>query len=826
MRTLRTSSIVSIVHRLVPLFHIDPVAKLPIELVIEIFSYLDVKTLLTASRTSKAWRERAFDTSLWRQLFVEEGWGYNWSEVLDFEKRRFNKGEPQSRKLKTRLTDSDIGQPHPKKRVLPRLVGSHTTSSFGDVEPPWDEQHGAVEADLMSFTQTSQSTATEDSQAMEGLSFESYQSRPHSSERTTELVWSRQGLVLGANGFGYSMPDLNFVQNSLYSRLLNGALKLNWIYLFKQRRKLEENWENGKYTNFQLPHPSCPWEAHQEGVYAIQFSGKWLVSGSRDKTVRVWDLATQRLRGRPLLGHEKSVLCLQFDPSKEEDIIISGGSDKHILIWRFSTGEKLHSLIDAHDDSVLNLRFNKQYLVSCSKDKLIKVWNRHEINIESPHYPKVQPNMGVKYPPYIINPSSVPPAIRMVYEQEPLQPYSLLMTLDGHSAAVNAIQIDDNEIVSASGDRLIKTWDIHSGVCLKTVVGHQKGIACVQFDSRRIISGSNDQTVRIFDHATGAEVASLRGHRSLVRTVQADFRDPPDADEKLCQEVRAIEGQYYEALERGEVSDPDNSSASHARVSQSRRDGSRHPADVTVLGAKIPPGGGGGSWARIVSGSYDTAIIIWKKDHRGHWIIGQQLRFEEAIRALAEQELAFSRRQAIEASSAVHTPDTGASVPRTGTYRSMSLEPRPHSVASQLSRTPRPVLSPAQTQMQEAQAVQTRAQAYHQLPAPAQAQVRAQMQAQMQQQALTGTDLPQGAAAHGLNFNGLHGAPTPAMNTLMRRQMTSAQVLPPQAPTRVFKLQFDARKLICASHDHRIVGWDFACGDNELERASRFFMAP
>ncbi|KAK2816735.1 hypothetical protein FQN49_008034, partial [Arthroderma sp. PD_2] len=39
----------------------------------------------------------------------------------------------------------------------------------------------------------------------------------------------------------------------------------------------------------------------------------------------------------------------------------------------------------------------------------------------------------------------------------------------------------------------------------------------------------------------------------------------------------------------------------------------------------------------------------------------------------------------------------------------------------------------------------------------------------------------------------------------------------------IFKIQFDARNLVCASQDSRIIGWDFACGDKKLEEACRFF---
>jgi F-box and WD-40 domain protein 1/11 len=40
---------------------------------------------------------------------------------------------------------------------------------------------------------------------------------------------------------------------------------------------------------------------------------------------------------------------------------------------------------------------------------------------------------------------------------------------------------------------------------------------------------------------------------------------------------------------------------------------------------------------------------------------------------------------------------------------------------------------------------------------------------------------------------------------------------------RVFKLQFDARRIICCSQDPTIVGWDFANGDKDIIQASQFF---
>lgn len=72
------------------------------------------------------------------------------------------------------------------------------------------------------------------------------------------------------------------------------------------------------------------------------------------------------------------------------------------------------------------------------------------------------------------------------------------MTLTGHRAAVNSVQYRDGLIVSASGDRSIKIWDLATGQELRTILGHSRGIACIQFDGNLIVSGSSDQTIRVW----------------------------------------------------------------------------------------------------------------------------------------------------------------------------------------------------------------------------------------------------------------------------------------------------------------------------------------
>jgi F-box and WD-40 domain protein 1/11 len=912
LRSLRTSSIAGIVERLNPLLHIDPVLCLPPEVTFEIFSYLDPQALLIASTLSKSWRGRTLDSRLWRQLFSGEGWAANSKYVRAVEEERrtllWRSAERKSR-IRSSEDVEDAERKSPKKRVRERQLfgeGSaplmHTPGTHSPLQ--WAAQHGPVETD-------------------EDANMEDAPVKIEADMDADTPLPSPTPLDLSSNTESLDPP----IQSSL---ILNHRTNptINWQHLFKQKRRLEANWIAGKYRNFQLPHPSHPKEAHAECVYTIQYSASHLVSGSRDKTLRVWNLDTQRLLLPPLRGHSASVLCLQFDDRPDQDIIVSGGSDCHVIIWRFSTGKIIRKLEHAHQESVLNLRFDDRYLITCSKDKTIKVWNRHALLPSDDAYPNRGVASSARFPAYIVNIDNL--LETDLANMKPLREHSLLMTLEGHGAAVNAIQILGSQIVSASGDRHVKIWDVKTGLCLKTISGHAKGIACVQFDGRRIVSGSSDETVRIFDRVTGAEVACLKGHNNLVRTVQARFGDVPGSEEAEEQEARDIDRKYLSARLGGTLSTTPMT-REQRRV---RNAGGRDPKDIFAVGAKLPPGGGGSKWARIVSGSYDETVIIWKRGADGKWTPAHQLLQWEAVlraggqprftplqlqhpghvhhgvgtpqTALAQQQqmhammagvpphmtfqqwfaqfgnslsqqqlqqlhaqwvhqlnqLNQMQNQASQLAATASTATTaGAASTQTTTTATASSSSTPNTQTSanqqqasqpltqpqqqvllqQLQNLPGPAANttvpvpnipaqwlnnlphhPAGTgSVQAAQAnaaltnaaIQANQQHINQIPAQAAAaQAAHHAHGQGAHPVPAGAHLPVGNPAHGLAGN--HALAALAAANVGTNNGTNS---------RVFKLQFDSRRIICCSQDPTIVGWDFADGDQEIEDASRFF---
>ncbi len=71
---------------------------------------------------------------------------------------------------------------------------------------------------------------------------------------------------------------------------------------------------------------------HRSAVFAVAFSpdGKTVITGSQDKTARLWDAATGQPRGQPLT-HQGSVTAVAFSPDGKT--VITGSLDNTARLW-------------------------------------------------------------------------------------------------------------------------------------------------------------------------------------------------------------------------------------------------------------------------------------------------------------------------------------------------------------------------------------------------------------------------------------------------------------------------------------------------------------
>ncbi|XP_067135615.1 uncharacterized protein [Centruroides vittatus] len=107
-------------------------------------------------------------------------------------------------------------------------------------------------------------------------------------------------------------------------RLPNGGV--DWKQAFAERYRLQRNWLKG-YCHVRTFH------GHTQGVFCVQFDDTRIVSGSSDKTIKVWNIRTNSPWSvMTLVGHSGTVRCLHLEGNR----LVSGSSDCTIKVKLYS----------------------------------------------------------------------------------------------------------------------------------------------------------------------------------------------------------------------------------------------------------------------------------------------------------------------------------------------------------------------------------------------------------------------------------------------------------------------------------------------------------
>ncbi|BAY07542.1 NB-ARC domain-containing protein [Calothrix sp. NIES-2098] len=332
---------------------------------------------------------------------------------------------------------------------------------------------------------------------------------------------------------------------------------------------------------------------HSAWVKAVALTpdGKYVISGSADKTLKVWNWQTGELL-RTLTDHSNSVKAVALTPDNK--YVISGSDDNTLKVWNWQTGELLRTLTGhSYWVNTVALTPDGKYVISGSADNTLKVWNwqtGEQLCTLLGHTGRVNAVALTPDGKYVISASH-----DNTLKVWNWQTGELLRTLTGHSYLVNAVALtpDGKYVISGSGDSTLKVWNWHTGEEIRTLVGHFSYVNAVALapDSKYVISGSADNTLKVWNWHTGEEIRTLQDHSYWVNAAALT----PDS-----KYVISASSDYTLKVWNWQTGEQLRTLESHA---------------YSVNAVALTPDGN-----YVISGSWDNTLKVW------NWQTGEQLR--------------------------------------------------------------------------------------------------------------------------------------------------------------------------------------------------------
>ena len=256
-------------------------------------------------------------------------------------------------------------------------------------------------------------------------------------------------------------------------------------------------------------------------VNAVAFSpdGRAVLTGSEDKTARLWDSATGRPVGEPMT-HQNSVLAVAFSPDGRA--VLTGSEDKTARLWDAATGRPVGEPM-THQNSVLAVAFSPdgRAVLTRSEDKTAGLWDAatgRPIGEPMTHQGRVN---AVAFSPdgRAVLTGSEDKTARL-WEAATGRPVGEPMT---HQNSVDAVAFspDGRAVLTGSLDRTARLWDAATGRPIGEPMTHQGRVNAVAFspDGRAVLTGSLNGTARLWDAATGRPIGEPMNHQGWVVAV-------------------------------------------------------------------------------------------------------------------------------------------------------------------------------------------------------------------------------------------------------------------------------------------------------------------
>lgn len=264
--------------------------------------------------------------------------------------------------------------------------------------------------------------------------------------------------------------------------------------------------------------------AHSHVIWCVDWrpNTKEFVTGSRDRSLKIWNESGQLLQNIPV---KTEVYAAKFSP--DGTMLVATTSDHVISIWkaeetgRFPTKPTLQ--LRGHQGPVWSIAFtaDSQYLLSTSSDQTIRVWSQSG-QLRQIHDVHQAPVMGINIHPdgkWVLTSDGAGKIYRWNLNEKAELSQIPVTEYKGHQDRVSRAKFspDGQYIVSVSDDRTSRIWQL-DGTLSQTLRGHDATVWALAFspDSQWFATGSWDGHIRLWDRY-GNYVNAFNGHEGRIR---------------------------------------------------------------------------------------------------------------------------------------------------------------------------------------------------------------------------------------------------------------------------------------------------------------------
>jgi len=238
-----------------------------------------------------------------------------------------------------------------------------------------------------------------------------------------------------------------------------------------------------QFQQFKKPKWHPPWKlktviaGHLGWVrsIAVEPGNEWFCTGSADRTIKIWDLASGTLK-TSFTGHISTVRGLVV--SDRHNYLFSCGEDKMVKCWDLEQNKAIR-YYHGHLSGIYAIALHPKLdlLVTTGRDSTCRVWD--------------------------------------------IRTKSEIHVLTGHTNTITSVltQAADPQIITGSEDSTVKLWDLGMGKCVSTLTHHKKGVRALQMHPTEFtFASASSDNVKKWKLPHGDFISNFSGHNSIVNT--------------------------------------------------------------------------------------------------------------------------------------------------------------------------------------------------------------------------------------------------------------------------------------------------------------------